>query len=214
MYKKENPMSKKPDTFYFDNFVACTEQACKAAALLDETMRHFDAAALEQRLEEMHQVEHGADEKKHEILNVLAKAFITPIDREDILLLSQCIDDVVDKLEDVLLRIYCNHVQSIRPEALEVMEVVVRCCGEVQRMVREFPNFRRSKTLGEYIIHINSMEEEADRLFIKNLRALHTTCQDPLEIISWREIYIYLEHCADACEDVADVIESVVIKNT
>ena len=207
-------MSKKQDAFYFENFISCTEHACKAAHLLEQTMRKFDASSLEQRIEEMHQIEHGADEKKHEILNVLAKAFITPIDREDILLLSQCIDDLVDKLEDVLLRIYCNNVHSIRPDSLEVMEVIVRCCEEVQRLIGEFPNFRRSKTLREYIIHINSMEEEADQLFINNLHRLHTTSSDPIEIISWREIYIYLEHCADACEQVAGVIESVVIKNT
>ncbi len=207
-------MSKKQDTFYFENFIACTEKACQAAQLLEETMRYFDASIMEQRIDEMHKLEHGADEKKHEILSVLAKAFITPIDREDILLLSQSIDDMVDKLEDVLLRIYCNNVQDIRPDALTLMEVIIRCCKEVQKLIGEFPNFRRSKTLREYIIHINSMEEEADRLFIDNLRRLHTTCTDPVEIISWREIYNYLEHCADACEQVAGVIESVVIKNT
>lgn len=207
-------MSKKQDDFYFENFKACTGHACRAAHLLDEIMHQFDASSLEQQIARMHEIEHGADEKKHEVLNVLARAFITPIDREDILLLSQCIDDMVDKIEDVLLRIYCNNVSSIRPEALGVMEVIVRCCEEVQRMICEFPNFRRSKTLREHIIHINSMEEEADQLFISNLRKLHTTCTDPVEIISWREIYIYLEHCADACEHVAGAVESVVIKNS
>ena len=207
-------MSKKQDSFYFENFKSCTEHACRAAHLLDETMRRFDPDSMEQCIEEMHRIEHGADEKKHEILNVLAKAFITPIDREDILLLSQSIDDMVDKIEDVLLRIYCNNVQSIRPEALAVMDVIVRCCEEVQRLIEEFPNFRRSKALREHIIHVNTMDEDADQLFITNLHQLHTTCTDPIEIISWREIYIYLEHCADACEQVAGVVESVVIKNT
>ena len=94
------------------------------------------------------------------------------------------------------------------------MDVIVRCCEEVQRLIEEFPNFRRSKALREHIIHVNTMEEEADQLFITNLHQLHTTCTDPIEIISWREIYIYLEHCADACEQVAGVVESVVIKNT
>ena len=130
-------MSKKQDSFYFENFKSCTEHACRAAHLLDETMRRFDPDSMEQCIEEMHRIEHGADEKKHEILNVLAKAFITPIDREDILLLSQSIDDMVDKIEDVLLRIYCNNVQSIRPEALAVMDVIVRCCEEVQRLIEE-----------------------------------------------------------------------------
>ena len=76
----------------------------------------------------MHTVEHAADEKKHEMLHILAKAFITPIEREDIILLSQNIDEVTDKIEDVLLRLYCNNVQSILPDALGLVSVVIRCC--------------------------------------------------------------------------------------
>ncbi len=67
----------------------------------------------------MHKVEHVADEKKHDLLNVLTKAFITPLEREDITLLSQNIDEVIDKIEDVLLRIYCNNIRIIRPDALK-----------------------------------------------------------------------------------------------
>ena len=70
------------------------------------------------------------------------------------------------------------------------------------------------KKLREHIIHINTMEEQADKLFIAAMRKLHTTCTDPIVIITWREIYIYLEKCADACEHVADAVESIVMKNT
>ena len=112
------------------------------------------------------------------------------------------------------MRIYCNNVQTIRPEALDMAEVVIRCCEEVKSMISEFADFKRSKKLQEHIIHVNTMEEEADKLFIASLRSLHTSCTDPLEIISWREIYIYLEKCADACEHVADAVESVVMKNS
>ena len=81
-------------------------------------------------------------------------------------------------------------------------------------MAREFSDFKHSKTLHGHIVNINTMEEEADDLFISSLRTLHTTCADPLEIIVWREIYTYLEKCVDACEHVADTVESVVMKNS
>ena len=207
-------MSKKQDSFYFENFITCSEYACQAAHMLEDAMRHFEPGSLKQRIDEIHKVEHSADGKKHEMLNVLARAFITPIEREDIILLSQSIDEITDKIEDVLMRIYCNNVQTIRPEALDMAEVVIRCCEEVKSMISEFADFKRSKKLQEHIIHVNTMEEEADKLFIASLRSLHTSCTDPLEIISWREIYINMKKCADACEHVADAVESVVMKNS
>ena len=207
-------MAKKQDSFYFDTFTACIDCACQAAHLLNEVMRTFSPQQIGDRLDEMHAIEHAADMTKHDLLNVLAKAFMTPIEREDILLLSQNIDEVTDQIEDVLLRLYCNNVQVIRPDALKLSEVVIRCCEEAKNMAREFSDFKHSKTLHNHIVNINTMEEEADALFISSLRTLHTTCADPLEIIVWREIYTYLEKCVDACEHVADTVESVVMKNS
>ncbi|MDO5115472.1 MAG: DUF47 family protein [Synergistaceae bacterium] len=207
-------MSGKRDAFYFENFICCTALACEAAQLLENALTDFDPERMEERLREMHNVEHAADEKKHELLNVLAKAFITPIEREDIIQLSQNIDEMTDKIEDVLLRIYCNNIRSVRPDALPLVALLIRCCGETRRLVEEFANFRYSKKLHDHIVHINTMEEEADRLFISGMRSLHTTSDDPVTIITWREIYIYLEKCVDACEHVADTIEGVVMKNS
>ena len=207
-------MSKKQDLFYFENFIACTDCACKAAKMLEETMLQFDADNLPDRISEIHVVEHAADEKKHELLHVLAKAFITPIEREDILLLSQSIDDMVDQIEDVLLRIYCNNIRSIQPNALKMVNVLVRCCEEVKELMEEFADFKRSKNIHDHIVRINSMEEEADKLSIDSLRELHTTSSDPIEVIVWREIYLMLEQCADTCEHVADAVESVIMKNS
>ena len=207
-------MAKKSDSFYFGNFYACADCAYQAAHLLERVMRDFDPLLIREKLDDMHKVEHAADEKKHEVLDALVKAFITPIEREDILLLSQSIDEITDKIEDVMLRLWCNNIQSIRPDAIELGAVLINCCEELRLLLDEFADFRKSKKLREYIIHINTMEEQADKLFIDSMRRLHTTCTDPLEIISWREIYIYMEKCADACEHVADAVESVIMKNS
>ena len=207
-------MAKKQDSFYFEKFIACTDYSLQAACLLDQVMQQFQPERLVDQVEAMHKVEHAGDEQKHELLNVLAKAFITPIEREDILLLSQNIDEVTDKIEDVLLRLYCNNIQTIRPDALKLSAIIIRCCQEAKQLVTEFADFKRSKKIQEHIIQINTLEEEADQLFIDSMRDLHTTCTDPIQIIVWRELYIYLEKCVDACEHVADTVESVVMKNS
>ena len=207
-------MSKKSDSYYFQNFIECVECGCQAAKMLEDNLNHFDTGLLQDKLDELHRIEHDADKKKHEMMAVLVKAFITPIEREDIILLSQSIDEVTDKIEDVLIRIYINNVQQIRPEALAFIKVIIRCCEALQEVMEEFADFRKSKTLHGLIIEINALEEEGDRLFIESMRRLHAEVTDPIEIIAWREIYVYLEKCCDACEHVADVVESVIMKNT
>lgn len=205
---------KKQDSFYFDNFAECTNYSLKAAMLLQEVMMNYNPAILESRMDEMHEIEHAADTKKHEMLAVLMKAFMTPIEREDILLLSSCLDEVTDKIEDVMIRLYCNSVTSIRPLAIDMANVVIDCCKELVSLLSEFRNFKKSKTIHSIIVRINTLEEDADKLFIRAMRELHAQTSDPVEIIKWREIFIYLEKCTDAVEHVADVVERVIMTNT
>ena len=207
-------MAKKQDEYYFQNFVECAELACKGSQLLETIVTDFDPANLDRYRTDMHEIEHAADLKKHEMLNVLLKAFITPIDREDILSMSQNIDELSDKIEDVLIRIYFNQVKVIRPRAIEFVSVVNRCFGEVLEMLREFSDFKRSKTLKEHIININTLEETADKLYIECMYELHDGKTDVLEVIAWTDVYTYLEKCADTCEHIADLVESVAMKNS
>lgn len=207
-------MSKKSDSYYFQNFIECVQCGCQAAKMLEDNLMNFDAGILEDKLDRLHEIEHNADKKKHEMMGVLVKAFITPIEREDIILLSQSIDEVTDKIEDVLIRIYINNIHSIKPEAVEFSKIIIRCCNALKEIMEEFVDFQRSRTLHGLIVEINALEEEGDRMFIQSMRRLHTEEKDPIEIIAWREIYVYLEKCCDACEHVADIVESVIMKNT
>ena len=205
---------KKQDTFYFDNFKACAEYSLKAARLLDEIMENYSRSTIKSYVDKMHEIEHSGDKKKHEMLDHLAKEFLPPIEREDIVSLSQNIDNMTDKIEDVMLRVYMNNVQDIESNALKMTDVVIECCDAVRDLLVEFKNFKRSKTLKQLIIRINDLEEESDKLFMQSIRGLYTESEDPIRIIAWRDIYIYLERCADACEHVADVVESVIMKNS
>ena len=119
-------MGKKQDAYYFNTFTACAEDACRAAQLLKSVLENFKPEELETQLEKLHEIEHSADEKKHDIMDHLAKEFIPPIEREDIVSLSQNIDNVTDKVEDILLRVYMNNVSRIGEDALAMMDVVVQ----------------------------------------------------------------------------------------
>ena len=182
--------------------------------MLEENLNDFHVDTLQAKLDALHEIEHGADQKKHEMMGVLVKAFITPIEREDIILLSQRIDEVTDKIEDVMIRVYINNVQTIRQDAVEFSKVIIRCCETLKKMMEEFADFKKSKEIYQSIVDINALEEEGDRLFIQSMRRLHTEVTDPIEVIAWREIFMYLEKCCDACEHVADAVESVIMKNS
>ena len=129
------------------------------------------------------------------------------------MMLTQYLDDVTDCIEDVLLRIYVNNVRTIRPDAIPFIDLIIRCCQTMVETLAEFSNFKKSKTLNDQLILINTLEEEGDDLFINSMRKLHTESNDPMEIIAWREIYNYMEKCTDSCEHVADVIEEILMKN-
>ena len=164
-------MSKKQDDYYFDNFIKCAEYSCKEAYLLKEILTKFQPEEISKRMEEVHEIERQADSQRHEITDKLAKAFITPIEREDIIALSHHIDDVTDKIEEVLIRVYINHVQEMRPEVFAMLDVVIECCEELQNLLKEFKNFKHSKELKKSIIRLNTLEEKEDELFMSCRRA-------------------------------------------
>ena len=207
-------MSKKSDMIYFDNFVQCADCAVRAAKILERVLENFDPARISESIDEIHEVEHEADVKKHDLMEELMRAFITPIEREDIMAISQYLDDITDKIEDVILRVYICNVTSIRPESVRFAKLVIRCCEMVKATMEEFPNFKKSKELKQCLIEINRLEEDGDSLYLNSMRTLHTRTTDPVEIIVWRDIFKYLEDCLDACEHTSDIVETVIMKNT
>ena len=176
---------------------------------MKEILTNFKPEEISKRMEEVHEIEREADTHRHEITDKLAKAFITPIEREDIIALSHHIDDVTDKIEEVLIRVYINNVQEMREEVFRMLNVVIECCEELQNLLKEFKNFKHSKALKQSIIRLNTLEEKEDDLFISSMRKLHVEEKDVRNVIAWREIYTYLEKCADACEHVADIVGSL-----
>ena len=204
----------KGDKFYFENFVATTALSKEAALYLVDCLENYAPENMRQMLEHMHEIEHRADVKKHEMREALAKAFVTPVDREDLDMLSHQLDDVTDKIEEILQMFYIYNIQSIRPDAVSFAKSIVKSCELHCTLMEEFENFKKSKNIQKLIVELNDEEEECDKLYLSSMRELTKDCTDVLLAVSWRDIYECMEACADACEHVSECVGSVIMKNT
>jgi predicted phosphate transport protein (TIGR00153 family) len=207
-------MSKKNEYNYFDAFANLSKFSTDLAVSLHDILSNFDPNFISGKVTAAHTIEHNADIAKHEIMNKLVKEFLPPIEREDITTLTQEIDNVTDSVEDVLIYIDMFNIQSIRPEILKFTKLIVDCCKSMDEALEEFKTFKNSKKLRDKIIEINRLEEDGDALYVDSMRNLYHTSKDAIELMCWTEILHRLEKCCDSCEDVADVLESIVMKNS
>lgn len=207
-------MAKKKDDQYFDALVEMGNYACDAAVFLRKILGDYNPDELDDPRKQMHNIEHNGDTARHNMIKRLSKEFITPIEREDIMAISESVDTVTDKIEDVLLRLYMFNIREIRPEALEIGDVIVKCTSAMKKALEETHNFRKSKTLRNLLVEVNDLEDVGDKLYNVAVRNVFTDGSlSPLTAMSWNQVFHYMEDVCDACEDVADLIEGVMMKN-
>ena len=204
----------KSDKFYFQNFSSCTLLAKEAAEYLVQCLENYHTDNIVPMLANMHAIEHQADVQKHAMNEALAKAFVTPVDREDLDMLSYRLDDVTDQIEEILQKFYIYNIPEIQPAAIEFARKLVKACDMLCQIMAEFENFKKSKKIRQLVIELNDVEEECDQIYLSCMRKLTESNTDVLLTVSWRKIYECLEACADACEHVGDCIGSVIMKNT
>ena len=207
-------MLGKKENNYFNMLAELVDYSCEAANLLQDTLVNFNSDVIEEKIHEMHNIEHEADVKKHDMMNKLAKEFITPIERGDIIDIAHYIDNVTDDIEEVLTRIYMYNITNIKKEAIEFSDIIIKNCYGLKKIMGEFHNYKKSSEIQKLIISINDLEEEGDRLYFDTLRNLYTTSKDPVELMTWTDTFKYFEKCCDACESVANLVESVIMKNS
>ncbi|MCL1798600.1 MAG: DUF47 family protein [Eggerthellaceae bacterium] len=202
----------------FDYFGALERQgkyACEEALMLVELFRDFDPATLPEKLDAMHAVENSADQQNHEIFTHVATEFLTPLEKEDIVELAHRLDDICDYIDDVTQQLYMYDIQDIYPHALAMAEIIEQATARLVDALREFRNFRKSRALADHVIEINDLEEEADKLYLKSIRDLYVNHTDePVYIMAWSNVFARMERCIDACENVADMMGTVVLKNS
>ncbi len=194
---------------FFEIFDRASLNVTKAASLLVELMEHFDN--IEARVKEIYEVEQEGDILTHEIMKKLNKTFITPIDREDLYALSSRLDDVIDLIWSAADRIAVFKVRETTPEAISMSKDLLTTTEAIHKAIRKLKEKKYSH-VQEYCIEINRLENRVDRDFRDALGKLFDEITDPILIIKWKEIYEHLEDASDRCEDVANVLEAIVLK--
>ena len=193
---------------FFDLFVEDAANVLGAARLLEAMLRTYDV--IERRAGEIRDAEHRGDEISHDIGHRLESTFVTPFDREDIHALISGLDDVLDYIEEVADTFVLYRIDAPTPVAVEQASIVVRQCEQLHEALSHLRGF---KNLDKYWIEVHRLENEGDRIVRNAIANLFEKEKDPIELIKWKEIYTLLETTIDKCEDVANIIERIVVKH-
>ncbi|MEG0322875.1 MAG: DUF47 family protein [Raoultibacter sp.] len=210
-------MNKKGKKFdYFDAFERQAALAVKESELLIEIIKNFTTAeAVKEIMPRAQEIEHEGDEICHDMYTAIATDFITPIEREDIIQLTQYLDDIVDYIEDVVQRFYMYDIHFMHENATEFARLINKSCKALEHAMVDFRDFKKSKTFRQSIIDVNTYEEEADEYYMKTIRDLHTKDRDnALRVLVWTQVFACMEKVTDACEHTADTMRSIMLKNS
>jgi uncharacterized protein Yka (UPF0111/DUF47 family) len=197
------------DEKFFQYFQQQVKLICQAADLLVEGATAGNAH-LANAAHQIHALEEQADSVLHEIYTRLNSTFITPLDPEDIQSLSSHLDDVIDGIEDSVQRMLDYHIDPMPGTVLELCCIVQSCCLILQKA---FDALAQNKPFIDHSIEINRLEEAADQLRRAAVKDMFEKEKDPFRLIQLKEIHEFLEQTTDYCEDVADALQNVQVKN-
>lgn len=197
------------DEGFFGLFDQLSARVTTSAALLRELFQHPER--MQELVAKVKEEEHAADTITYEIMQRIDRSFVTPLDREDIHMLANRLDNVVDLMDGTARRVNMFHIAERRANAIEMVDVLVETCGVLAAGVKDI---RNPQAVHKAARQVKALEEKADALYSKAIGDLFSGTPNALEVIKWKEIYDNLEHAVDECEDVANVLESISLKNS
>ena len=197
----------REEKFYSD-FQAMADELQRAAGLLEEMLA--PAEPLWDRAEQITEIEHKCDLLTHDIISRLNRTFVTPIDREDIHELAKSLDDVMDAIDAAATLVKLYKLKTIRFGARELSAIITTSTKQVRLGLEAL---ERKKGVTTHAVEINRLENEADRVHQESVSRLFEDEKDPILVMKWKETLDFLEYATDRCEDVANVLEGVVVKH-
>ncbi|HUI52518.1 MAG TPA: DUF47 domain-containing protein [Terriglobales bacterium] len=196
------------DGDFFVLFRRQAENIVSGAHTFTAMLEHY--TGVPEQVQKVKAIEHQGDEISHQIFRKLNQTFITPFDREDMHKLCGTMDDVIDLIDAAASRFVLYRVDRVRPGTIELAKVIAAATAEISAGVHSME--KPDKAL-QHVIEINRLENESDRICRTLIAQLFEEEQDPVQIIKWKEIFEVMETSVDKCEDVSNVIESVILKN-
>ncbi len=193
---------------FFDLFVEDAANVLEGARLLESMLRTYDQP--EAMAKKIREAEHRGDEISHDIGHRLEQTFVTPIDREEIHALISGLDDIIDLIEEVSDTFVLYGIKAPTKTAVQQASLIVRQCETLHQALG---NLRGFKDLERFVIEVHRLENEGDQIVRAAIAALFSDHDKALEVIKWKDIYGLLEDTIDKCEDVAQLIERIVVKH-
>jgi predicted phosphate transport protein (TIGR00153 family) len=206
------PFIPKEEKF-FDLLEESARNVVKGANLLAELVNKWED--VESKIRHLKDIEHNGDEITHRIISQLHATFVTPIDREDIAQLAEYLDDVLDFIEEVAAHMLIYKVKRPSERAQELADILVKTASEVSAAIPMLRSRNTLNKLPEHFMEINRLENEADTVQRAAMAELFSDELDLAGVIrwmKWRDIYDHIENATDRCEDIANILEGVMIK--
>lgn len=195
---------------FFDLFEAQAAHNVEAATLFRALSQKWDLKS--PVFEKLKEIEHEADISTHEVMDKLNRTFVTPFDREDIHALASEMDDVVDLIQSISSRMQMYQVDHSSHELEQMAEILYYATENVRKAVASLKDPSKPRRILDYCIEINRLENAGDLMLETAIGNLFKGKPDPLEVMKWKEIYETTEQAIDKCEDIANVIESILVK--
>ncbi len=201
----------KKEAVFFIEFSEMIELALQSAKGLEDLMVNF--TDIKAKIKAIAEIEHNCDIQVHKIIKQLNAAFITPIDREDIFLIAKEIDNIIDYIDETANHFTIYNVKKVKPAAIELAKLIIQSITNLQILFVELIKMKANDKIFKPIIEVNRIENQGDEIYRAELTKLFAEEGNAIEVIRWQGIYNYLEKALDSCEDVANIIEGVVMKH-
>ena len=199
------------DEKFFDILEEASDNVQTAANTFRDLVANWSLTS--DKIKTIHDLEQEGDRMTHEVIDRLNRTFITPIDREDIHALATELDDVVDLIQATMDRMQLYRIVESSPILVQMIEVLVKGTEAIGKAIKSLRDLKHSRRTLDFCIEINRLENEGDAIFKTALGDLFGNHKDVLDIMKWKEIYENAEHANDKCEDIANIIEGIVVKN-
>jgi predicted phosphate transport protein (TIGR00153 family) len=196
---------------FFDLFEESADNTEKAAEALKQLMD--DWQFVDSRVAEITELEHHGDNITHQVISLLHRTFVTPLDREDIALLAHTLDDIMDFIHAAADAMFIYKIKIPTERAKQLADIIIKAVTEVKKAVSALRKRSQLKMIIDGCVEINRLENMADRVYRAAVAELFDDTEDITQLIKWREIYEHLESATDRCEDVANVLEGVALKH-
>ncbi|WP_295652143.1 DUF47 family protein [uncultured Mucilaginibacter sp.] len=204
------PKNKK---VFFPLFEQAAANVVAIATLLVRTVNSTDTAQRDELYVQIDDLEHIGDDLTHQIYLEMGKSFITPFDRQDIHSLATAIDDIADNIQGAANRMNLYRIEDFTEPICKLADLVLQASVDMEKAVLELKDLKNVRVIADSCIRINSIENQADQVFDRAVADLFLFEKDAIRLIKYKEILATLENATDMCEDAANVMETIIVKN-